>query len=189
MKANNPPSPGQFVTSKPLKGRMLTIRYPQLSDWKQARIYINNLSQEQTFILMQGNHVTIAQEKAFIQSSLHQIKMKMGIQLFLFDGEKIVGSAGISCKRFAEKHVGVLGISVAPPYRDGGVGTWYMETLLSEAKLCVPQLTIVTLEVFANNPRAIHLYQKTGFVEYGRLPSGLTYRGNAVDSISMYRAI
>jgi RimJ/RimL family protein N-acetyltransferase len=165
------------------------IRYPKISDWKPAQKYINNLSNEHTFILMQGNQVTQTQEKLFIQSVLLHMKMGTGIHLFITDGDNIVGSAGISLKRFAEKHVGVLGISVGLNYRDAGVGTKFINTLIAEGKLRLPNISLVTLEVFANNPRAIHMYQKNGFGEYGRLPKGLSHKNIMIDAILMHRTI
>lgn len=189
MKGKSAIASGQIVASRPWKTGAISIRYPKTSDWRSAREYINNLSRERTFILMQGNQVTQKQEREFLESALLKIKQKTGIHLFLVDEKNIIGSAGISLKRLAEKHVGVLGLSVAGPYRGYGVGTWFLKTLIDEAKLRLPDLSVVTLEVFANNTRAKHVYEKLGFREYGRLPNGLKYGEEMVDSVSMYLAI
>ncbi len=43
----------------------------------------------------------------------------------------------------------------------------------------------VQLEVFATNPRAIHVYGKTGFKETGRIPKKMHRKGTHIDSILM----
>lgn len=189
MISNNIPNPGQIVASRDWNGKTLMIRYPLPSDYEAARVYINTLSLERTYILMQGNQVSHAQEQAFIESALLQIRVGIGVQLFIFDGGRVCGSGGVTLKRFSEKHVGVLGISIGEAYRGEGVGSWFITLLMQEAKLRLIGISILTLEVFANNQRAIHLYTKMGFREYGRLPQGATYRDEKVDTILMHRPI
>ena len=50
-------------------------------------------------------------------------------------------------------------------------------------------LNTVILEVFEPNRNAYRLYQKLGFVEYGHLPEGLSYKNSFVDSLLMYKKI
>jgi len=39
--------------------------------------------------------------------------------------------------------------------------------------------------VFSTNERAIHVYRKMGYVETGRIPGCIKYRGGYVDSVIM----
>ncbi len=71
-----------------------------------------------------------------------------------------------SSRRFA--HQGILGISVKESYAGLGIGTRLLTQLLDWAKKN-PNLEKLTLEVFSNNERGIHLYKKLGFQEEGRL--------------------
>lgn len=71
-----------------------------------------------------------------------------------------------SSRRFA--HQGTLGISVKEEYAGLGIGTRLIEQLLVWAKEN-HSIEKVTLEVFSNNARGIHLYKKLGFSEEGRL--------------------
>ena len=47
----------------------------------------------------------------------------------------------------------------------------------------------IMLEVFAINDRAIHVYEKMGYVVVGRIPGDVKYRGGYVDSLYMIKDI
>ena len=47
----------------------------------------------------------------------------------------------------------------------------------------------IMLEVFAINDRAIHVYEKMGYVVVGRIPGDVKYRGEYVDSLVMVKDI
>ena len=61
-----------------------------------------------------------------------------------------------------------------------------MKITLAEGKK-LPSLQMVTLGVYANNPRAIHLYKKLGFKNYGTVPKAIHHKGKYVDEILMYK--
>lgn len=189
MKAKYTPVPGQIVSSIPWKGRYLIIRHIKKSDWLGCWEYINTLSAERTFILYQGDHISQRYEIKHINNAVEELKKQKAILLLLINRKKIVGISGIALKSSVHKHVGTIGISVEKNYRDGGLGTQFLNVLLVEGKRSLPGLSIATLEVFENNPRAIHLYEKLGFKTYGRLPKGLNYQNEYKDSILMYKTI
>jgi RimJ/RimL family protein N-acetyltransferase len=62
-----------------------------------------------------------------------------------------------------------------------------MRTLVAESRRA--GLKTIQLEVFANNPRAIHVYEKTGFKETGRIPKKMLRNGKFIDSIVMAREL
>src|SRR5439155_27319624 len=109
------------------------------------------------------------------------------IQLVALCEGTVVGAADVNMKDLVEKHVGVLGMSVAQPYRGEGIGALLLETLLKEATAQIPHLRIIMLEVFSDNTLAIAMYQKFGFVEYGRLPEGILHNQAYVDTVYMCR--
>lgn len=80
--------------------------------------------------------------------------------------------------------LGDLGISVVKDFRNEGLGNVLIKELLGLAKERLG-LKIVTLAVFENNRRARHFYRKIGFVECGRIPKGIYYRGEYIDSVMM----
>jgi putative acetyltransferase len=62
-----------------------------------------------------------------------------------------------------------------------------MRTLVKESRKA--GLKTIQLEVFANNPRAIHVYERTGFKEAGRIPKKMLRNGKFIDSIVMARQL
>ena len=62
-----------------------------------------------------------------------------------------------------------------------------LKVLLEEAKKV--GIKILKLWVFANNPRAIHTYEKLGFEKFGQVPEEILYKGKYVDHILMCRKL
>lgn len=181
--------PGAVVTRiQTSKGEVL-IRYPQPGDAPAMLEYINALSLEQTFILMQGEQKTLEEEEEWLQSVLEGMANGSQLYLVVATGERIVGIAGIGLESRVESHIGELGISVAADFRSEGVGTRLFQLINRLADQHLIGLRTVVLGVFGNNHRGHHIYQKYGFREYGRLPGGIFHRGEYVDHILMYREV
>lgn len=170
-------------------GRDYEIRYPKKDDTQALCDYINELSQEKTFIRFQGEIIQIEDERKFIDSQLEKINQRNGVLLIIVCEEKIVGCSGIDMKDKTESHEGVLGISISKNIRGEGMGKKFMEEVLREAESNIPQLKLITLGVFGDNDIALSMYPKFGFVEYGRLPGGSLHNGLYVDHIYMYKKV
>ena len=81
----------------------------------------------------------------------------------VLDDGTVIGCAGLTvCSNPRMRHVGAVGLFVHADYQGRGVGTTLMETLLDLADHWL-MLVRVELEVFADNERAIRLYEKLGF--------------------------
>ena len=95
----------------------------------------------------------------------------------IIDG-RIVGSAGVSAVRSRRKvaHRARFGISVLRDYWGLGIGRVLMESCIDCARRA--GYTQLELEVVADNERAVSLYRRAGFEEYGRNPRG--YRSTFV---------
>lgn len=166
------------------------IRLPKPSDAPQLVDYINTLSQERTFIGFQGETLTLKDERAFIKKQRDLYKNGDGVCLILVVDGKIAGVCECNRKRISiESHIGMIGMSIAKPFRDQGLGRLLFETLLLESKKHLKKLRFFSLLVFGNNPRAQHLYTSCGFQEFGRFPQGLKHRGKYVDQVYMYRPV
>src|ERR1700685_2949355 len=98
------------------------IRYPVASDLVALWEYINNLSQERTFIRYQGETITLDDEQKFLDNQLDKIAQKKGIMLLAFIQGTLVGAGGIEMESLTEAHVGELGLSVTRSYRENGIG-------------------------------------------------------------------
>lgn len=172
---------------KTKKGNEIIVRYPVIEDAETLMNYINTLSRERTFILKQGEQMSFEGEKKFLNNILEKIGKKQSIMLLVFKGEETIGNCVINLQEKVNSHVGGIGISLAQEYRGEGIGKLLMNLLLDEARKNLPQIKIATLEVFANNRIAILMYQKLGFVEYGKLPRGIFHQNKYIDRIFMYK--
>lgn len=94
----------------------------------------------------------------------------------VLDG-RIVGSAGVTAVGGRRKvlHRARFGISVLTEHWGMGIGRVLMESCIDSARRA--GYTQLELEVVAGNERALPLYRRAGFEEYGRNPRG--YRSAA----------
>ena len=171
------------------KENEIIIRYSTKDDAQAMCDYINTLSKEQTFVRFQGEKVSLRHETKYLKSQLKRIIKKQTVQLLVFCNNRLIGVSSIDMKDKTESHEGVFGISIAKEYRGEGIGKKFMQLVLEEAEKNIPQLRIVTLGVFGDNPLAKSMYEKFGFQEYGRLPEGSKRRDQFVDHIYMYKKI
>lgn len=106
--------------------------------------------------------------------------------LALVDG-KVVGSAGIGKLRDRDKlrHRAEFGISILKEYWGLGIGNALTETCIDCAKQA--GFLQLELEAVAENTRAIRLYKKHGFIEYGRNPMGFLNRAGARQELVFMR--
>jgi ribosomal protein S18 acetylase RimI-like enzyme len=170
-------------------GKEIIVRYLELDDLEDILSYINELSDERTFITYQGEHETLESEKRFIEKRLQEIKNKKAIHFVATINNRIVATNAINLSDKVRSHVGIFGITVAKNFRGEGIGKLLMEFILKEAEEEIPQLKIVALEVYSTNDIAKKMYEKFGFLEYGRLPKGIFRGGNFEDEILMYKNI
>jgi RimJ/RimL family protein N-acetyltransferase len=75
-------------------------------------------------------------------------------------------------------------ILVGPAGRGRGLGSEVTRLVLDHA-FSTTDLHRIELEVYAFNPRALHVYEKVGFVVEGRRRHALRYDGERVDAIGM----
>lgn len=179
--------PGKVFTSFiSSKGNSVVIRYPIEKDVVSLHQYINTLHAEDTYLSMLGGPpVTFAQEKQFVEKILKAIKSDTARVFVVTVESKIIGICDLWKEREArQQHVGVLGISLLPQYRDEGIGTQLMKFLIGQGRDM--GLRLIRLTCFANNPRALHLYEKLGFRKVGVLPGALLYQKRYVDQVIMY---
>jgi RimJ/RimL family protein N-acetyltransferase len=97
---------------------------------------------------------------------------------------RLTGNSSVTRGSYEDtKRHGYLGIAISKKHRDRGIGLEMMRTLVKESRKA--GLKTIELEVFANNPRAIHVYERTGFKEAGRIPKKMLRNGKYIDSVVM----
>ena len=99
----------------------------------------------------------------------------------------VIGSAGLQvCTNPRMRHVGTLGMLVHTEFQNQGIGTALMKTVLELADNWL-MLRRVELEVYADNQRAVRLYEKFGFETEGRKREAAVKNGTYVDLRVMAR--
>lgn len=178
--------PGQII-QKTLtkKGHKVTIRAPRFSDLENVTDMINSIIIEDDYILL-DKQVDLDGQKKWLKKRLAGNKSGDIAYLVAIIDNKVVGSVDISKRIGRASHTGGLGISIAKPFREEGLGTILMETILKLAKENL-RVKVAYLEVLANNKRAIKLYEKMGFKEFGTLPKAVKVKNKYIDGINMYK--
>ncbi len=169
-------------------GRVVVLRNPELSDAKALIEYVRQTAYETRFLISEPeeNNFTMEDEEAFIRS---RIEADNAIMITAFDGDKAIGNCHISGHgKLRTKHRCDLGIAILKDYWSCGLGSILMERLCKYAEdLGFHQ---IELEVIAGNDKAIGLYKKFGFTEYGRRPRDLRYKdGSFADAVCMVKLL
>lgn len=175
----------EFISKK---GRKIIFRPLKITDLPQTLKYMNALSKEDAFICLSGEVLTEEEERKFLESTEKELVEKKVVRLGAFFEGQLVGTCDIKRDRQRAGHTGTLGLMTAKDFRGEGIGRGLMEYVLQLGKEYMG-LKMVKLGVFAINEKALKLYQKLGFVEYGKLPKGLLYKGEYIDHIFMYKEI
>lgn len=128
------------------------------------------------------------------------VKMRDAINIFenhphdflvtAFDGDTVIGDLGVTQigNRLKTRHRASLGISVQKQYCNLGLGKIMIETAILQAeKNGFEQLE---LGVYADNARALHLYEKLGFCRCGVCPRAFLLKdGSYHDEVIMVRML
>lgn len=102
-------------------------------------------------------------------------------------GKKAIALGDFQVKGNEKQNVGAIGIIVRNGYRNLGIGTKIMKTLIEKAALF--GLRVVTVNAFATNKRAIYVYKKVGFVESSIIPQKHCREGKLIDEVIMTKPI
>ena len=135
-----------------------------------------NLTHEETDYLLSypdENTFDAEEEGQFLEQKTESANE---IEIIAFVDGKVVGTAGIEAvgTKYKVRHRAEFGISVLKEYWGLGIGRALTEACIKCAKEA--GYAQLELSVVAENESAIALYQKEGFVEYGRNPRGFNSR-------------
>ena len=142
----------------------------------QAVHDIFNLTHSETDYLLsysEENSYDAVQEGEFLKKKLES---ENEIEIIAEVENKVVGTAGIEAvgSKYKVRHRAEFGISVAKEFWGLGIGSALMNACIE----CAKNAGYIQLELnaVAENARAISMYEKAGFIEYGRNPKGFNSR-------------
>ena len=99
---------------------------------------------------------------------------------------RIVGMAGLHGREGKERHMAVLGIGVHETFAGRGIARALITTLLDLADGYLA-LTRIELDVYADNDRALRLYERMGFQREGVRRKALFRDGKLIDAVLLSR--
>jgi len=163
------------------------IRDLRGDDVDRLLTFINPLIGEDTFIDMSGRALTRRQEAEFVEQQLAEMARGDNVMRLAVAGDGVLATAGLRRLVGRRRHVAELGVAVSADHRDRGLGTAMVTDLIAQSsRLGVRRLV---LRVYSVNERAMQVYLNCGFVECGRIPEMVHYRGEDVDEIWMTRRV
>ena len=166
----------KFYKTVTLKdGRECLLRNGDAADGKDGADVFNLTHSETDFLLTYPDECTLSveDESKFL---IAKTESENEIEILAFVDGKIAGTAGFEAvgEKSKLRHRAEFGVSVAKEFWGLGIG----KELLKACIECAKKAGYVQLElnVVAENERAIAMYKKAGFREYGRNPRGFKKR-------------
>jgi RimJ/RimL family protein N-acetyltransferase len=162
----------------------LTLRHAVPDDAEQLLVYLEQIANESENISFGPGEfgMGVEEEREFLQRS-----SETPTSFYLI--AEIAGEIAGSLTFFTEKrprlrHAGEFGISVVQKYWNLGVGH-YMLTYFIDWARQTETIRKINLRVRVDNPPAIHLYEKHGFVREGMITRDFYLHGQFVDTYWM----
>lgn len=177
-----------YIEPKSIKlknGQIITLHSPDMFDAEQLLHHMRVTSAETDFMSRYPEEITVS-----LDSQARYLQMiendPDNFMLAAYIDGRMVGNAGVIRVRdnFKYRHRANFGISLQEEVCGMGLGTIMMQEILAIAK----QTAFEQLELtaFADNVRAIRLYEKAGFVKTGVLPGAYRLKdGSYHDEVQM----
>jgi RimJ/RimL family protein N-acetyltransferase len=168
-------------------GRKVVLRTPRWEDLDDFLELINSLVDEKAEIYVTEKFTREA-EAEWLTKVLSRLEKDEQFFLAAEVDNKVVALSDFQMKEGdPEQRAGNFGIIVKNGYRDLGIGTRILKTMLEQAASFGFQK--VTINAFATNQRAIHVYKKVGFAETGIIPNRHFRQGRFIDEVTMAKRI
>jgi RimJ/RimL family protein N-acetyltransferase len=163
-------------------GRNVVLRTPRWEDLDDLLEFINSLVDESADITMHKKP-TRQEEAEWMGRLLTNLENDRLFALVAEVDGRVIANSELSRKGGYYEHAGEIGIAIKAGYRDIGIGTEMLRTLILHAREI--GLRVLRLSVFSSNQRAKHVYEKVGFREIGRIPGEIFKNGKFIDEIIM----
>ena len=156
-------------------GKEALLRNGEFADGEAVFVNFNETHAETDYLLSypDENSYDAQQEAEFLKE---KTESPNEIEIVAVVEGVVAGTAGIEAvgAKYKLKHRAELGIAILKEYWGLGLGKALMEACIECAKEA--GYTQLELNAVAENERAVALYKKMGFVEYGRNPRGFNSR-------------
>ena len=126
--------------------------------------------------------------RAFQRKRLEEAPPGRALHLGAVIDGKLIGTAALMRFESRRAHVGTIGMGVHDAYQGRGAGGALLAALLDTADRWLG-LRRVELTVYADNARAIGLYEKHGFVREGLHRDFAFRNGVYIDALAMARLV
>lgn len=166
------------------KGNTVSIRSLTKEDVDVLFEYANAIIRDDTFVNLSGKEKTREEQETYVHDALALMEKGEKVHLLAFVGDTLAGSFELRVGSMRTSKKASIGISIASEFRDEGIGTICMETLIGIARDM--HLHVLELTCFAINTRAIHVYEKLGFKKVGVIPKAYLYKGKYEDEAIYY---
>ncbi len=167
-------------------GRKVVLRTPRWRDLDNLLELINSLVDEKADILV-TQKFTRESEAEWLLRVLSRLKKDEQFFLVAEIDKKIVASSDFQIQGGTDECIGAMGIIVKNGYRNLGIGTEIMKTMLEQAVFF--GLKTVTVEPFVTNKHAIHVYEKVGFVQSGIISKKHLREGRFIDQVILSKSV
>lgn len=129
---------------------------------------------------------TVEEERAFLKEKYESDR---AVELIALVRGTVVATAGIDAVGDREKirHRAEFGVSVDTAYQGLGIGSALTGACIECAKAA--GYLQLELDAVAGNERAVSLYRKFGFAEYGRNPKGFLARTGKFQELILMRLV
>ena len=152
-------------------GQKCIIRNGTFEDGPEVSTFFATTHGETDFLLSYPEESTRDDEKQsnYLKKTTESDRE---IELLAIVDGKVVGMAGFNAigSKYKVRHRAEFGITVSKNYWGQGIGKAIMNACIE----CAKEAGYIQLEldVVADNTRAIELYKKLGFIEFGHNPKG-----------------
>lgn len=172
-----------------IQGKEYIFRSAREEDAGQLLTYLRQTTAETPYLLREPEEVTLTmeQEQGFIRV---KEAAERELMLLAFDGDRHVGNVSVmAAGSFGRQaHRCEVAIALYQEYQGRGIGRKMLETALDAAKRMGYEQA--ELEVVSTNEKAVRLYEKLGFKQYGVFPHNMKYRdGSYADCVWMMREL
>ena len=162
------------ITVQDKLGRDVIIRSAEVSDAEDLIRYLKVTAGETPYLMREPEEITMTleNEQEFLQSKSDDEREVLLVATV--DGKHAGNCALVSMGDYLRyAHRCVVAIALYEEYTGCGIGRMLLESVLSVAKDVGYEQA--ELDVMEGNENAKALYEKMGFVEYGRFPDNMKY--------------